>query len=146
MTDDVTRHTLVHKNKNKNVRPMTFCYKPMTVGDVYEDTHFLARSRTNPAVIRLYKARRANRLLLLSAFTEAAAADPIPLTTGARVFYAHRNGDIVRCYISSIVHGSAADLSDRDYQLTSVLDRTVVYNTTRTRIARGENVGDRVAH
>lgn len=120
---------------------MTFCYKPMTVGDVYEDTHFLARSRNNSNVVRLYKARRANLTLLLAAFTEAAATDLVPLATGARVFYAHRNGDIVRCYISAIVHGSALDFSDRDYQLTSLHDPAVVYNTTRTRIARGENTG-----
>jgi hypothetical protein len=99
-------------------------------------THFMARSKADPSVRRLYKARRANRALLMDTFKESASEDTKPLIVGDVVLYAHRSGRIVRCRISCIIYGSVPDLSDRDYQLVSVVDTTITYNTTRARMVR----------
>jgi hypothetical protein len=107
----------------------------MSVGDVYNETQFFARSRSNTDSIRLYTANRNNRKLLFEAFKEASTTSDVIFSQYDLVWYAHRHGNIVKCVVSGIIHGSAKDFSDRDYQLISNTDGHV-YNTTRERICR----------
>ena len=107
----------------------------MSVGDVYDNKRFFARNRSKTDQIRLYSTSRRNRDLLFAAFKESSNTDKVSLVADDLVWYAHRNGDIVKCIVSCIVYGSAKDFSDRDYQLISTTDGSV-YNTTRERIVR----------
>jgi hypothetical protein len=86
-------------------------------------------------MIRVYRASRINRTLLMATFKEIVPYDTIPLSIGDRVLYACRNGSIAESVVSNIVYGIATDLSDRDFQLTGIGDDSV-YNTTRDRIIR----------
>jgi hypothetical protein len=107
----------------------------MSIGQVYNQTQFYARSRSNADQIRLYSTNRKNRDLLFSSFKEASNTDEVSLVANDIVWYAHRHGNVVKCAISCIVYGSAVDCSDRDYQLIGEIDGSV-YNTTRSRIVR----------
>jgi hypothetical protein len=120
-------------------RGLDIYIKKMSVGDVYSETQFFARSRSNTDSIRLYTANRNNRKLLFTSFKEASTTTDVALSQDDLVWYAHRNGNIVKCVVSCIVHGSAKDFSDRDYQLISTTDGNV-YNTTRERIGRVQSI------
>jgi hypothetical protein len=109
----------------------------MSLGDVTSKgstIYFVARSRSDPGIVRAYKDNKANRRLLLNTFKELSdLGGGVPLVVGDHVMYAHRGG-IKRSRISCIVYGVVHDLSDRDYQLVDTNDGSV-FNTTRDRIA-----------
>jgi hypothetical protein len=55
------------------------------------------------------------------------------LETNSNVWYIRKNGKMIWCRVIKVVYGIQKDMSDCDYQIESI-DNKTVYNTIRSRL------------